>query len=358
MLAGSSGASLLIYQLRRYRNDDYAGHYRLWRIVIVVLLLASINSLVSGVAWMGSLIDAVIGKRVAFSGYDWLRVFLGVGGIVLALRMVADLRRSRWALAFIAIACALLALPEASKWQLFQVESINRWVLVTSAPLLGYTALFLAVGGYLRMLYREVRGISDEATLSQRVGSMRKKVFTGEDDYESRHEESVADESTASQGKRRWFGLRAAKPDSIEPENDEQDEVAESASNRKKKKRRFGLRLDADEANESQTADEVEEELAENELAEDNEAPAKTKRRFGLSWRKKKAESVADEEEAIDEPDEPQPEPQQPAAQLAAQPAAAQSADYIDPDEIDWDSLSKSERRRLRKKIKRQGRAA
>ncbi len=350
MLAGSSGASLLIYQLRRYRNDDYAGHYRLWRIVIVVLLLTSINSLVSGVAWTGSLIDAVIGKRVAFSGYDWLRVFLGVGGIVLALRMVADLRRSRWALAFIAIACGLLALPEASKWQLFQVESIHRWVLVTSAPLLGYTALFLAVGGYLRMLYREVRGISDEATMSQRAGSMRKRVFSGDDSGTDWREEATDDEATQPRVKRRWFGLRAAKSNSVELQDDETEEVGDSSPKKKASTRRFGLRLDPSEATQAKLSDEVEE-----ELGEDEKASAKPKRRFGLSWRKKKQpDPVADQDEAADEPEAPQAESEQP----TAQPAATQSSDYIDPDEIDWDSLSKSERRRLRKKIKRQNRAA
>ncbi|NND99463.1 MAG: hypothetical protein HKN47_19280, partial [Pirellulaceae bacterium] len=77
LLAASSGVALLTYQLRRYRNDDYRGHYRLWRLIIVVLLLTSVNSLVSAVDWGGALLDAVFGKRVAFSGYDWLRIVLG-----------------------------------------------------------------------------------------------------------------------------------------------------------------------------------------------------------------------------------------------------------------------------------------
>ena len=51
LLAGSSGASLLIYQLRRYRNDDYGGQYRLWRLVLVLLMIASIHSLVGLIDW-------------------------------------------------------------------------------------------------------------------------------------------------------------------------------------------------------------------------------------------------------------------------------------------------------------------
>ena len=46
-------------------------------------------------------------------------------------------------------------------------------------------------------------------------------------------------------------------------------------------------------------------------------------------------------------------------AKNSAQPASSQVADNddndINPDDIDWNSLSKSERRRLRKKLRRQG---
>ena len=57
LLALSTGASLLIYQLRRYRNDDFKGHYRLWRLVMIVMLLASINAMVGMIDWAGALLD-------------------------------------------------------------------------------------------------------------------------------------------------------------------------------------------------------------------------------------------------------------------------------------------------------------
>ncbi|MGB7346215.1 MAG: hypothetical protein WBD20_18500 [Pirellulaceae bacterium] len=367
MLAASSGASLLIYQLRRHRNDDYAGHYRLWRIVIVVLLLTSINSLISVVSWSGSLLDALVGKRVAFSGYDWLRIFLGVGGVVLALRLAAELRRSRWALSFVAIACVMLALPEAAKWQLFQVETINRWALITAAPLLGYTALFLALGGYLRLLYREVRGIVDTETFAQRVGNLRRRVLpmgSGDDSWSSAEkqddeqtEEPEDDEHEVAaddpKKKRRWFGLRAAKPDAPEASDDE--DASEEPAPRAKKKRRFGLRLDPKELDSDDASDD--EPAAEESSDEDDDQPAKPKRRFGLSWRKKSkpTEASDDDDDPSDDSDD---ESEQHSHAATGSSDTRSNDDYIDPDEIDWDSLSKAERRRLRKKIKRQDRAA
>ena len=395
LLGGSAGASLLIYQLRRYRNDDFRGQYRLWRLVVVVLLLTSINSLVSFVDWGGSLLDWMFGRRVAFSGYDWLRIVLGVAGVVLALRMIAEVRRSRWALACILIAGGLLALPEATKWQLIEVETIQRWAMITAAPLLGYTALFLGLGGYLRMLYREVRGIKGEETLARRWQSYREEVAARkeeeleakralaessprkrrraaakpvEEEYveEEEYEEEVAEQELAEQSepdveeqeetpprkRRRWFGLRAAKApasqvndDQEQPEEDEP--VAEEPSRRKKKKRRLGIRLDPQENEE--TPAEVD---ASNE---EQETPTRKKRGFGLSWRKKKPKV----EDVDSEVEEPQGVSEQEQA-VIEQPAAAAPAgnEELDPDDIDWNALSKSERRRLRKKLKRQGRAA
>ena len=367
MLAASSGASLLIYQLRRYRNDDFRGQYRLWRIVIFVMLAASVNSLVSVVDWSGSLLDLAFGQRVAFSGYDWLRIVLGLGGAVLALRMAAEVHRSRWAFAGVVIGFAFLALPEASKWQLFEVDNIQRWALVTSAPLLGYTTLFLGLVGYLRFLYREVRGIQDEETIANKWNNFRAGLSRSERESEDRLEKEP-ETSAKPKSKRK----RRSKP--ADPGKEPQEEAAEESTGneeavpkQRKKRRWLGLRRARDEAS---IADEVSHELVDEELEEqepavesqnatdlEQDAP-KRKKRFGLSWRKKK-KPVADEdaervEEAEQEPEfdeELEPEPEEP--QQAQRPD-----DYIDPDEIDWDSLSKSERRRLRKKIKRQNRAA
>ena len=396
LLVGSSGVSLLIYQLRRYRNDDFRGQYRLWRLVIFVLLLTSVNSLVSFVDWAGGLLDWMFGRRVAFSGYDWLRIVLGLAGVVLALRMVAEVRRSRWALACLLLACGFLALPEATKWQLVDVETIQRWAIITAAPLLGYTALFLGLTGYLRMLYREVRGIQDEAPLLQRwqnyragrfaqkddeqeeasVREPRKKrrrraapepeEYEPEDDYQadSDHQEVAAEEETSDDAvparrKRRWFGLRAAKSERAEQSPNQSDYEDESVAAEpvaaepppRKKKRRFGLRLDPTESTED-TGEEIET----DDAVSDEETP-KRKRGFGLSWRKKKPKpKVAELEEAEDNHDESYDDNhQQPIAQETRD---NHGDDELDPDNIDWDSLSKSERRRLRKKLKRQGRAA
>jgi hypothetical protein len=177
LLIVSTGASLLIYQLRRYRLDDYHGRYRLWRLVILVFLLAGINSVVALIDWGGALLDAGFGQRVALSGSDWIRLILSLSGAVLALRLAVEVHRSRFALISMLVAFGLLAIPEAVNWNVLKVESLAIWVLVTSAPLLACTALLIALGGYLRSLYREVLKIGEPESVREKFQQLCRQQY-------------------------------------------------------------------------------------------------------------------------------------------------------------------------------------
>ena len=270
LLAGSAGISLLIYQLRRHKNDDFRGHYRLWRLVLVVLLLASVDALVSLVDWTGALLDAGFGKRVALSGNDWIRIVLSVGGAVLALRLTVEVRRSRWALATIVMAWAVLAFPVAARWNVLTVDTMSRWVLVTAAPLLGSALIFVSLGGYLRLLYREVRKIDDALSIADRLAEIRLRLFTphqgASDDVDEttpgvrqrkrradrkRAEREVADEKEDVRHHQGWFGRRRKhriqRPSEQTPARDDEqdrheDAEAEAAREPRPKRGWFGLK--------------------------------------------------------------------------------------------------------------------
>ncbi|QDT02938.1 hypothetical protein K227x_13170 [Rubripirellula lacrimiformis] len=482
MLTASAGVSLMIYQLRRYRLDDYLGRYRLWRLVLIVMVLASVNALVGLIDWTGALLDLTFGKRVALSGGDWLRVVVGLGGAVLALRVLADVRRSRSSLVAMIFVCAVLLLPQAARWNVMTVDSVGKWVSVTSAPLVATTAIFIALGSYLRLLYREVREIEDSMTLRERLDQWKLRVFTrpesddveevdsdaepaltraekrrlakeaaaekaaqraerdaerqaqrkakrdaesdavpsesdGDDasepqeqkvkrgwfaglrrkpkpesadsDSDESDDADAADQSTndaaptrvkrdaavqrevaaeqddaaelddadESKPKRRWFGLRAAKgpvdetQDDVDADTSETNEVSDDDADAKPaKRRRFGLRLKpksvaADTDPETPSADTG----TESESEDGEETP---KRRSGLGgWfgRKKAAAESDDGAEGADPVDE---------VQSRSDASSGDDEEYIDPDSIDWNSLNKSERRRLKKLIRRQDQAA
>ncbi len=385
LMLGSAGASLLIYQLRRHRLDDFRGHYRLWRLVLVVMLGASLNSVVSLIDWTGALLDVAIGKRVALASSDWIRIVVSLGGVILAIRLIAEVRRSRAALVAMLAAAGLLAIPEAVKWNVLEVETIERWALVTSAPLLAFTALFLSFGIYLRMLYRQVRRLDETDLLKDRFQQIRLRVFQRADANEGlepdsdseveprkrwwrrERKEIVAKESIEKvsvklveaiepavkpniteedqavaepRPKRRWFGLRSARPERNDDDDSQSPDATEGQTPPTAKKRsRFSMRL-------KPTAASAPELVAEPDADESDES--KPKRRFGLGgFRKQRAEQTTAESASDSRSGSNQ-----------INSARSNDNEYIDPAGIDWNGLSKAERRRVRKQLKRQGDAA
>jgi hypothetical protein len=424
LLTASTGISLLIYQLRRYRNDDFKGHYRLWRLVIVVAALASINTMVGMIDWGGAILDALFGKRVALTGSDWIRLVVSFGGVVLGIRLLAEVRRCRSSLVLMLIACGLFLIPEAAKWNVLTVDSLTRWILVTSAPLLACTTLFLSLVSYLRMLYREVRQIEDGETAWERLRQWRRRLRESlrrdpdpqdtdtdqdaaesrgrswwkrnhqpkkpkpklrvrqevKDDQDSEENEAATDaqDDRRSQGpqvtsreasqrktKRRWFGLRGGKSDvdASEAKSKPNERVSKSPSRQQTgrssedsppKRSRFSLRLrpprPASQSTESKTAKDQADDSA---AQESNPKRAKRPKRGSLfGWLRRDKDKPVATDESRKAAKTSQPNQQ-------TRPSADQSDDNeIDATDIDWDSLSKSERRRLRKQLKRQNRAA
>ncbi len=371
LLAASAGASLLIYQLRRYRIDDFKGHYRLWRLVIIVCGLASVNSLVAVVDWAGALLDAGFGRRVALSGNDWLHIVMAVAGVVLAMRLIAEVRRSRWALMTMIAGWSLLAIPVAAKWNFMAVESLNAWVVVTASELLGITTLFISLGGYLRMLYREVRRVEDGESIARRWQLFRDRVFHRDVDDESmpeklppkrsRREPTKASEQpstkveSASQSKietprepRRWFGLRAAKPTTAAKPATAAKVTAEAkpapsspAPSSPAPSNPLPSTAAVSKPQVTATVPAVQESIS-------SEKP----KRFGLGMFTKRRGAEAEQKAGASGPSTP--------VSLANSSDAESDSDnenFGDDDNVDYSGMSKAERRRLRKQ-QRRGNAA
>lgn len=174
LFASSAAVSLLIYQLRRYRTDDYLGSYRIWPPLIVLMGLASVDSVCRLVPWLGAILEWTTGDAQLMAGSDWVRIALTVGGMALALRIIAEVWRSSTAMPLMLIAVVALALPTAARWGVVSSGTRFRWLLLTSMPLIGSAALWLSCVAYLRMLFREVRQL-DQDTIAARVRRWREQ---------------------------------------------------------------------------------------------------------------------------------------------------------------------------------------
>lgn len=475
LLLLSAGATRLIYVLRRHRRDDYRGHYQLWRLTLIVLLLVCVHSTVDLVAWLGAFLDLIVGDRAVLSGANWLRIVLDVGGIILAMRLITEVYRCRPALVAMLASAALIGLAEAALWRLVVVEGIAQATIVIAAPLLGWSCFLVAATLYLRSMYRQIRNIADGPTLRARLAEwIERRRSRDDDDFESeffeteleprpaasdrvaatamvakfdqgsQDEEEVDEdddddidrsasetsESTVSKPglfsrlrrrpketasntesapadsrdssddderpdqdkpKRRWFARRAAKSVREEDDSQSSSEPEPQPESKPAKKPWFSLRLKPKRIEDDAAASE---EAPKPEADQTDAEPTRKRGWFGGLLRRKQSTSG---EEASDEnaagatsgtssrrggplsarsqnagtqgtgsrggasTAQASSSSRQQSASSSQQARSYQSEsddDDIDPDDIDWNSLSKAERRRLRKKLKRSGRAA
>lgn len=169
MLGVTGGASLLIYQLRRYRSDDYHGHYRLWRWVLLIVVAGSIDSVAGLADWGGALIDALFGAREILAGADWVRLLLGFCGLALGIRIVAEVFRNRAASATMIASLILFGVPLGVRWNVIELSPATSAMVIPLAILTARAMLLTSTILYLRMLYREVRGIREQNVLWERL---------------------------------------------------------------------------------------------------------------------------------------------------------------------------------------------
>ncbi|MBB3208718.1 hypothetical protein FHS27_004550 [Rhodopirellula rubra] len=477
MYLALAGAGWMVYQLRRFRNDDFGGNYRVWQWIVGLALLSSVAHVVPILGMLGGTIEWIMGKRIALSGKDWIGLFLIIGGAILAMRSVAEMRRYRASVSLLVVGWLWSAIPISVDWNILATTTNLRWTVVTSSHLLAVSFWFAATVTYLRSLYFEVRGIEPSAGLVQRMTDAFARRSTAEsndsdttddttdsparkttakpaaakvaakpaatktrppkptrDESDESDDQDEAAEKKPNSGKRRWFGLLGpAKPkaekrqtdeeDSEDtdsgsgkssdddgesrppepkrqiaakttpkpatpPESDDDDASAEDGEPKKKRSWFPSLRrkpkppADEDEsaaADEKQTAAKATPapaKAAEPEPesdAESTEAPKK--RRFGLGSmmrRKPKADADLDkdaEESANTDSSGASKSPSnQPTPNRAAANANAAASDdsneddddsaAMPEDDVDWSSMNKAERRRMRKQLKRGGRAA
>jgi hypothetical protein len=353
--------------------------------VIVLIAILSVDSICSIVPWCGELIDLVLGRRVALAGSDWVRIGLTVGGAALSLRLLTEVRHSKLAIAMMAAALLFFAIPMASRWGVVGVDTPGRWLVVTSSPLLAAATLWVACGAYLRKLFREVRKLDEDDSVSLRVRQWQeqwKGRFAAL--RADKRKESLADEVEVEPRRK-----ATVKP-SVPAKPRTAVAVAETHGNPSDgspavKKSRFSLRLwPKKTAGESTEPGETEKQSAAKPIepprpavatagpavakpqaspvvnkatpektgspAGDDDPQAKSRRKWFSGWFARTDKPVATEKS--------------PVATSKTKPAVAPAegddddADSGDDPSIDWASMGKAERRRLRREMKRGGQAA
>lgn len=153
------GATVLTFQLRRHKLDDYNGEYRLWFWLVLTCLVASVDATTSITQLFAQALDRWTQANVGWSGPAVVDSTLAVLVGMLGLRMCTELKvvplsLVLWLVALVAWAgSAALARPEL---QLEMSAPVRYW-LISALWMGGLTFVWLSALTYLRHIYIEAQ---------------------------------------------------------------------------------------------------------------------------------------------------------------------------------------------------------
>lgn len=152
-------ATVLTFQLRRHKLDDYNGEYRLWFWLVLTCLVASVDATTSITKLFAQALDRWTQVNIGWSGPAVVDSTLAVLIGMLGLRMCSELKAVPlsllfWLAGLISWAgSAALARPEL---QLEMSAPIRYW-LISTLWLGGLTLVWLSALTYLRSIYAEAQ---------------------------------------------------------------------------------------------------------------------------------------------------------------------------------------------------------
>ncbi|MCA9157635.1 MAG: hypothetical protein KDA51_13935 [Planctomycetales bacterium] len=152
-------ATVLTFQLRRHKLDDYNGEYRLWFWLVLTCLVASVDATTSITKLFAQALDRWTQVNIGWSGAAVVDSTLAVLIGMLGLRMCSELKAVPlslvlWLCGLVSWAgSAALARPELQ----IEMSAPIRYWLISTLWLSGLTLIWLSALTYLRSIYAEAQ---------------------------------------------------------------------------------------------------------------------------------------------------------------------------------------------------------
>ncbi len=178
LLATAAFQGVQIYRLRRHKTDDYRGRYRVWVWVPLVLFAMAAGQATEIHQDLVNLAVALVSPRAGREHAATWPLFAALTWVLVAVRLAFEMRVSRWATAFLAIATVgyLAGLMTAQ----LTVQPISQMLVVFASSALltiGHLGVFVSVLVFGRHVYLDSQGLLPARSAKpRRVKSRARKV--------------------------------------------------------------------------------------------------------------------------------------------------------------------------------------
>lgn len=153
------GATILTFQLRRHKLDDYNGEYRLWFWLVFTCVIASIDSTTHVTELFGHSLDRWSRANIGWSGQAVVLATLATLVGMLGLRLCTELKTVPLSLICWLIGLASWAGSATLAQEMFRIDMAiqTRIWLRAGLWLVGLTSIWIAAVAYLRHVYMEAQ---------------------------------------------------------------------------------------------------------------------------------------------------------------------------------------------------------
>ncbi len=153
------GATILTFQLRRHKLDDYRGEYRLWFWLVITCLIASIDSTTHITELLGQGLDRWAKINVGWSGKAIVLATLSTLIGMLGLRLCTELKSVPTSLICWLLGLSLWAGSAALGQEMLRLDMAiqTRIWLRAGLWLAGLTSIWIAAVAYLRYVYMDAQ---------------------------------------------------------------------------------------------------------------------------------------------------------------------------------------------------------
>lgn len=234
-------ATVLTFQLRQHKLDDYNGEYRLWFWLVFTCLVGSLDATTNFVELFGLALDRWSQTSLGWSGPAVVESTLAALIGMLGLRLCTELKTVPlslvfWLMGLVAWACSAALARQELKLEMS--DQIRYW-LISATWLGGLTVIWLSALTYLRSIYSEaqrrflLRGRMAIQTVPW--GQRIRESMPSLPGMRAKPREAAQEQDDPAEGARRWGlpGLMKRKSQTTEDA-----QTAENAANNRKRQKR------------------------------------------------------------------------------------------------------------------------